>query len=813
VAGGSGQDTMRGGSGQDTLAQPAAMRRFRARGPDGKVYTVEAPDAQAAGLLLDDMVRTAGGRRPDAGMGDAGDVAFNDRAPENVAADRPDLGMAMEERIAAGYRPPANGSAEAAVPTGELRPNDPGFAENIGNRLYDAANAIGLPGARMRRDAQSLDAAVRGAADSATFGLADEIAAGAGAVTGIGGKQGDYAGNLEAQRAIDERDAALNPGARFAGQIGGAVATLPLTGSVNVVKVPAALPMTAARGARAANTIQRGAAAGANAAATGAAYGGAYGFGSAEGDPVSRALGALDGALTGGAVGALLPAITGGTKWLAQQSFGRPMASIANAIAPRQRAGAVLHRAMADDAANAGATVDDALNGIEMARARGTPLTALDTGESTRTLGRTAANLSPQGRDRLVQMVDQRRTTQADRAIDTITRNAPGVNAPQRRAQLEIEAQAANRRNYERAYRDGSRGIWHEGFQQLTVSPDMQAAIRDATRIGANEAAIRGARPPRNPFRANPDGTIDPIPDVQPTLEFWDHVKRSLDGQIGIQQRAGNKEYVSQLTRLKNQLVGYLDRAVPSYAQARRTAASFFGADDALEAGRLFVRREGDNAGSRDAIARMSEPERLLFAEGFATQLVDDLRNLPDRHTILNRIFQSPAARQRVEIALGKDGADAMESMLRLEALMDLGHRAVTGNSTGVQQLIAQGLLGGAAGATAGGGDITSPHGWIAAALTVGLARGVRAGLSRADQQMARELADLLATNDPQVIRQAFQRISSNPRGLKALRRAHTWLTRAATPLVESGRPAPVSGMAGGIPGGSEPAQADEQPR
>lgn len=789
------------------------MAQYQVKGPDGADYMFEAGSDEEAAAAIDELYATHGQGQPQADPRFSD--AFDSGAPQNMAADRPDLGMAMEERIAGGYRAPVGGvsPANAAVPTGELSQHDPGFAENIGNRLYDAANRIGLPGARMRRDVQGLDAAVRGAADAATFGLADEAAAGMGALTGIGGKQGDYASNLEYQRAVDERDAAVNPAARFGGQIAGGIATLPLTGSVNIARVPA-IAAGATGGARVANMAGRGAATLANNAATGAAYGGAYGFGSGEDGPVDRALGALDMALTGGAVGALLPALTGGAKWVGQQALGRPAASIANAIAPRQRAGTVLRQAIADDAASAGVGTSDVLAGIQTARASGAPLTALDVGESTRTLGRTAANLSPQGRDRLVQMVDQRRTTQADRAIDTITRNAPGVNAPQRRVQLQAEAQAANRRNYEQAYRDGSRGIWNEGFQQLTVSPDMQAAIRDATRIGANEAAIRGARPPRNPFQANPDGTINPIPDVQPTLEFWDHVKRALDGQIGTRQRAGDREAASQLTRLKNQLVGYLDRAVPSYRQARQTAASFFGADDALEAGRNFVHRAGDNVGSREAIARMSGAERQLFAEGYATQIIDDLRNLPDRHTVINRIYQSPAARERFQIALGPQAADAMESMLRLESIMDMGHRAVTGNSTTAQQLIAQGLLGGAAGAAISGGDIMSPTSLITAALTVGLSRGVRAGLSRADQQMARELADMLASNNPQVISQAFQRIRSNPGGLKALRKAHVWLTRAVTPLLENGRAGAASGVVGdGGLGGSGPAQADGQQR
>jgi hypothetical protein len=127
--------------------------------------------------------------------------------------------------------PPAQTVDPRSIPTkGAIEPYDPSMAEEVGNRLYDSARAAGLPASRMRRDAQGLDAFVRGAADVPTWGLADEIAAAAGAVTGVGGKFGDYDGNLNVQRAIDERDEQLNPVLRTAGQVvGGALGATALS--------------------------------------------------------------------------------------------------------------------------------------------------------------------------------------------------------------------------------------------------------------------------------------------------------------------------------------------------------------------------------------------------------------------------------------------------------------------------------------------------------------------------------------------------------------------------------------------------------
>ena len=118
-----------------------------------------------------------------------------------------------------------------------------------------------------------VDDAVRGAADMMTFGFADEIAAGAGALTGIGGSAGDYAGNIEAQRQRDSEGGAE----RFVGQIAGAV-TMP-------GKLATSIPKAVRQGA-----------------ATGAAYG----FGSGDGDVWDRVDSAEWGAVAGGAAGGAL---------------------------------------------------------------------------------------------------------------------------------------------------------------------------------------------------------------------------------------------------------------------------------------------------------------------------------------------------------------------------------------------------------------------------------------------------------------------------------------------------------------------------
>lgn len=118
-----------------------------------------------------------------------------------------------------------------------------------------------------------IDDVVRGVADTATFGFADEIAAGLSAATGLGGS---YDENLAAERARD-REGGWE---RLGGQVAGAL-TNPAMGAKTVL----------------------------GAAGQGALAGGIYGFGSGEGGAAERAKSAATGAAVGGAAGGAIRGI------------------------------------------------------------------------------------------------------------------------------------------------------------------------------------------------------------------------------------------------------------------------------------------------------------------------------------------------------------------------------------------------------------------------------------------------------------------------------------------------------------------------
>lgn len=716
----------------------------------------------------------------------------------------------------------ASPAVAAPVPTGELRPYEPGFFENIGNRLYDAAEAIGLPGSRMRRDVQGVDAAVRGAADTATFGLADEIAAGMGAVTGVGGQAGNYEGNLEAQRAIDERDAAVNPTARMAGQVGGALATLPITGSVNLLRAPQAASAAASAGAKVANAAGRAGAKMGNAAATGAVYGGLYGAGSAEGGLGERAAGGATGAVTGGVLGAGMVPVVGGATHLASKVFGRPggVASAVATSAGRPVAERQVAAAIKKDAATQGIPPSDAVDNIATSQQVGLPTALADIGETTRSLGRAAADISPQGRDVLNRTLDPRHATQGDRVISAITKYAPGTHGPETLRLLQEAAKRTNRARYNVAYAKGAAGVWSPELASLTASREVQSAIRDAVKRGQSEAVLRGQKQTAAPFVAGPDGTMVPAPGVTPTLEFWDQVQRSLRDMGKRQSGERMAENAALFDRLRGRLNSVLDKAVPEFNEARLGAFRFFGAEDAMEAGVKFAHMRSDVLkmdAAKQAIAKMTEAERGLFAEGYATQFIQDIRNIRDSGAALNvidRVFNSKTAKEQFRLAMGPRAHEAMEVTVRLEDIMRKTKNAVqSGSHTAQYQLAAQALLGasgGAAGYYFSGGDLTTT---AFVAILTGLAtKGVKSGANamtqRANEQNARRVAELLASNDPQVVREALRRVASHPTWMENIRAAHARLTRALIPSMTSGGGAAPALVDTG--GGSDPAQAQD---
>lgn len=540
------------------------------------------------------------------------------------------------------------------------------------------------------------------------------------------------------------------PGTVLTGNIAGAVTT---PGSA--ILKGATLPVRMMAGAR-----------------TGAAYTGLAGIGEGT-TPEDRATQGVVGTVLGGAIGAVAPPLVEGAVKGTTALFAKPLSMISAAANPKGAAERAIGRA-----ANEAATADPAaVNRLaESELTAGAPQTVMDTlGQPGRNLARSASNLSGEATDKLNATLNPRFEGQADRFVSWLnnTFHYPNVHAQQEA--LDKVATTINRPAYVKAFNaPGSSAMWDEGFEQILQAPVVQQALRGAIVNARNDAAKMGLTPPRNPFVTDASGrlTLKQNPDgsqMLPSLQFWDAVKRNLD-----KVKTPESQFWAKTLR------DHADELVPDYGVARAGAAKFFKADNALEAGQNFVELNFGNQQTRAALAKMNPLERQLFQDGFVSRYMEMLNAKSDRADVVKQIYNSPAAREKIQIAIGPVRAKELEAMIRIEGIMQQGLRAVQGNSTTAAQLVGVGLAGATGGGVLGYDPTTS--GVLAALLTAGK-RGV-------DKRVANHIADMLMSKDPAVLQKGIRVVASNPTLMNALRSADAGAIRIGNTQVPTNMPA-----------------------
>jgi hypothetical protein len=465
---------------------------------------------------------------------------------------------------------------------------------------------------------------------------------------------------------------------------------------------------------------------------------------------------AAEATLIGGATGGLLTPALEGVAHVGSKVASPVISTVRGAINPESEAAKRI----------VGAIEMDKGQGIDFSKAAqsnvNNPVAIADMGGDTvKSLARSAGNVSPEAANTLNNFVDQRFETQFPRIKESI--GASGISNVAKRDAIEQAAKAANKPIYDKAYSFSANGLWNDELANLVNSPAVKTAISEAETRGANQAVISGNKPVRNPFvtdangnvslKVNKDGST-----AYPNLQFWDVVKQNLDEKINIAKRQGGD--IRDLVGLKQKLVNELDNQNPYYAKARGTAQTFFQAKDATEAGAKFVGSNFEIDEAKKAISGMNKHERALFADGFATKLIDNLSGVRDRVNLVNKIYNSPKAREQITLALGPDKAAQIEAQLHVEAVMDGLRTAVQGNSTTAKQMAALGLVG------AGGAYLTDKD--ISAGGLVGAAAGLAHG--KVDAQVAKQVAKLLVSNDANKIKALTNMAAKNQKVMSALK-------------------------------------------
>ena len=612
---------------------------------------------------------------------------------------------------------------------------------------------------------------IRGAAQGATFNLADEIAGGAAQKKALWQEatnrdrlramnEARLAGDWDAFRALqkeimqggmtagqqateqyrqsDTASQEANPGSFLAGNLGGAVATLPITGGASFT----------ARLGQGAGMIPR-MVAGAKDAAV---YGSAYGAGAGE-DIQDRVTGGLAGAVVGGTIGAAVPPLVSGVK-----NLGAP---VIDAFSARINPDAYGARKLAERMASDGTDLTQV--GARMERQPG--LSVVDvSGENSRNLLRTITNVSGPAQNRVQTQLRLKQMGQGDRLKDAISRTFAD---PDGYLSVKDEIAAIAKREaaplYERAYANPV--PFTRELENLLSTPSGKVALQKAVKLAGDEQA------PFKQWFANiaDDGTVT-IKRV-PDMRAWDYIKRGFDDVIdretdnitGKMTTAGRA-----VVGLKNKLLRELDDANPAYAQARKVASDGFRMDEALEFGR--------KAGSMSAqvvsrkFAAMSEAEKQAARVGYAEAMRKKIDGAGWTHNKVRQLLGSPE-QYRVLRAMSKTPGDfkALRSAIFNEARKQKTFDAVRGNSTTARQLADMQEAGG----------MQEGLGLVRDASTGNIAGLINAtgNILRRIGGLTPETADAMAkrlmTSNPQSARQVIQELQAiNARRLTSAQKA-----------------------------------------
>lgn len=603
---------------------------------------------------------------------------------------------------------------------------------------------------------RNVDSFMRGAADTLTFGLADELSAlGQSTVDAMTGTPDNYDRRLNQQRITQKIRDQRDPIASTAGRIAGGV-----TGGVGLAKSGATLTGRLAENAGLGAKMLAG-------AGEGAAYGGLYGFGSGEG-VVDRATDAAGGAAMGGLIGGAVPAVVEGAKAVA-----RP---IRDALQARTNPGEYASRKVAERLSTSNLTPETVATRME---ANPGMAVADVSGKSARDLLRTTTNIPGPAKDRVTKQLVMRQFGQGDRIKSAIAKTFSDPDGYlSAKDDLAQAAQQMARPAYEKAYQNPVH--FSETLEEVLKTPAGQTALRNAQQLAANE---------QEPFRQvfiNIRGEARRVPDTR----GWDYIKRAMDDMIDGQKNAITGKLSNEgriLTNLKNRMLAEVDKFNPDYKQARSIFGGIAQIDDAMEMGRDAFSMSPEAL--RRAVKDLSPAQKAAARIGAAERMRDQIDKTGWTNNAVLKIFNNrqSVANLRTLFDNNEQFAEFRRAIFN-EAKKRSTYDAVRGNSTTASQLADMMEAGGLSDQVgtietlARSGPVSATLQWVGSRLKA---------LGGLTPKTADEIAKRLMATSPEQMRQVVSELkriqSANVSAAEKTRLVEMMLSRSTTiPAVEA---------------------------
>lgn len=568
------------------------------------------------------------------------------------------------------------------------------FEIEIGGKTYeieapDQATAMAAvqrtvprPAAQKDPDARDsvlgkVDSVVRGAADTLTFGLADEIAASlsTGSIGGLNkGLWGDYEAELARQRGIDAADAENRAGYRVGGQLAGG-----LTGGVGLAKAGLSATANAVNAGKSLPAVM------AASAGEGAVLGGLQGFGSGEGGVQNRALSGAQGAATGGVFGLATPAAIAGVSAVAKPLVAPIMA--------RLRPDEYAATAIGEGLERSGSSIDDIARALAAARADGQDVyTVADAmGNAGQRMLSTVARNPHNERQAVVDALIGRQMDQGRRVAGALQDASGTPLTANQFTQLAQQARATEAgRNYAPVAAEVS---------PIDVSPAVALANRGVSPAADTVATAAGAVPTdlaaRRGIEAGEAAIRDPIREAIKTARSYlasdtltvtnvnkaFRAKTNIDDMIAdaaANQRGG---VVEALTPIRNALDEALARTSPQYARARDAYAAASRPIEAVETGRNMASPRSRTQDVISSFGAMDAPQQNAARIGYFDPMIARAESAAGTMSNSARPFLSDSMRRELPVLASPGQGDRLTSRLAREARMSETAGAALGGS------------------------------------------------------------------------------------------------------------------------------------